>query len=181
MSDNKVDLELELSNRMAGEVYPELLLLMKKTNTAVVFIKINDAENECTKLSFSISTRGVITDLIYFSNDDDAVNEAELTRLETQAGIFTNDLEVDEDARVLVMGEADDYDDDYSPREFNIQNINECPIYENYENVEYPDYCERVLDIIERLFEKDKRIHNLMSKIDRIPYRKFVIIEKTKK
>jgi hypothetical protein len=184
MSDNKVDLEKELSKRMAGEVYPELLFLMDKTKTPLVFIRTSEGDGkEVGPIRFSINAKGNIKDVLY-SGDYDEGEAMQLTEREFH-NIHTNiDNLVPENAlqmRLLLgVGEADDDEDDYIPREFSILNIDKCPVYENYD-FDYSHYCEQILDTIERLFEKDRKIHNVMARIDRIPYRKFVITEKTKK
>ena len=169
MSDSKVDLELGLAKRMAGEVYPELLLLMKKTKVAVVFIRALDegVEEEISPVRFTISEQGIIKDLCLSSCDDEIEGEVNQAAMDMWA--------------TMVIGEADDCEDDYVPKELSIQNVDECPIYNNYENIDYAHYCEQVLNVIDGLFEKNKRVHNVMERINRIPYRKFVIIEKTKK
>jgi len=182
MSDSKVDLELSLSKRMAGEVYPELLLFMEKTKVPTVLIRIvskgdDNNDEKDNSIKFSISSKGIIRDVAYDTqyNEIDEWEEDTFEHLEEE----TNEQLVN---YLIRIGEADDDNDEYVPKEFDIQNIDECPIYANYcDAIDYPHYCEKVLDAIEHLFQRDRRIQSVNERINRIPYRKFVITEKFKK
>ena len=199
MSKNRVDLEMELSKRMTGEVYPELLLLMNKTKVPYVYIRTaEDGDEEVGPVRFSINVEGTIKDVLGCQDGMnnrrvDIIRALDVIRTVDAVDVEIEELRMEEDVRVFanivpdgyqqpanLRGEADDEDDDYVPTEFSIHNINKCPVYENYKSVDYTSYCEQVLDSIERLFEKDKKIHSVMARINRIPCRRSVIVEKYK-
>lgn len=149
----EVDPELELSKRMAGEVYPELLRLMEKTK--IKHIVVHSQDNEEDSRLFIYANGGV---------------------LGLQRPIQADDLEYNDD----FLGEADDEDDEYGPPQINITNVAECPLYNGYYHLDYVYYCDQVLLMLETLMAKEQKIYAVLKKIDRIPFRKEVLTEKYK-
>ena len=153
---NKVDIELELAKRMAGEVYPELLRLIKineLSSVAIHSVGVWDINYEDVRARFYISADGTITD--DFSADMIRAEEYE-------------------------YGEADDVNDEPMSVNFNINNIDICPIFNGCRGICYKYYCEQVLLALDMLLQRDSRVQDILKKIDRIPSKRQVIIEKIK-
>lgn len=175
----EVDIEVELSRRMAGEVYPELLRLMKKTKTNSVEIKSKSTDSSTVYSNrFSISSEGVINDMASSEQDEMYGEDGGYTHYLEEYELMNNEEIVND--RTGLLGEAEDEGEECMSQTFDIKNITECPIYANAKNEDYVFYCEQVLEEVDRLMEKDNRIYEVIKKIDRIPFRKTVIIEKHK-
>lgn len=150
---DKIDLEEELAKRMAGEVYPELVRLIVKNKIASIAISsadVNDLNYERVKTRFYIGFDGLIVDDMALNDDD------------------------------CEYGESDDVSDEPSRTSFDISNAEICPVFKNCKHLCYKYYCEQVLEALEMLLIREGRIYDILKKIDRIPAKREVLIEKIK-
>lgn len=161
-------IERKLAKRMAGEVYPELLLLMAENETGNVFVKAFDSNGNTF-------------------NDEDGIRMVNRFEISNQ-GII-KDLKTNRNINIrfvfnALLGEAEDEGDEPievgASREWDVKNADICPVFALSDDIDYVKYCETVLEIIDEFHKKNKNIEKIMKKIDGIPFRKKVLVEKIK-
>lgn len=147
---NQSETELELAGRMAGEVYPELLKLIAKDGVNSIVIHSADIHDIRYE---KVSQRFIIS----------------------SKGIITDWDRLSDGS---LAGESDEVADEPINKIFDINNVKVCPIFESCKDICYKYYCEQVLIAIDMLLLRERRMTDIFKKIDKIPFRRQVIIEK---
>lgn len=150
-----------LAKRMVGEVYPELLSLMIENGTERVHIKAVNTDGGFIDNKFTIRIDGVIID-----NKPTYDDNLDLIRAEI-FDIFTEVVEAE-----------DEGDEPTESRQWDLKREELCPVFITFKSLNYLRYCEGILEIIDEFHKTNESINGIMEKINKIPFRKKVIIEK---